>query len=177
MDSLQLVPIIEEISIGNFLPEAKEPLNASKECILEAIWVSQGSLTRASKILSCSHSELWNYVKKQPELKEYLEKVWEYRNDIRSDVLEDIAFNKALLGDSNILWKLLCTYANKRGYGDKQSLEIKHEVPPHIKTMLESLSSCRTESIKEVSVEKHADISSKINESKSETKTSFSRSD
>lgn len=139
MEELQLVPILEEISIGNFLPEPKHPLDASEECILEALWVSQGSLTRASKILSCSHSSLWSYVKKHPKIKEYLDKVWEYRNDIRSDVLEDLAFNKALLGDSTILWKLLCTYANKRGYGDKQSLEIKHDVPPHIKTMLESL--------------------------------------
>lgn len=171
MDSLQLIPVIEEVSVGNFLPEAKEPLNASKECILEALWVSQGSLTRASKILSCSHSELWAYVQKNSDIKEYLNKVLEYRNDVRSDVLEDIAFNKALLGDSNILWKLLCTYASKRGYGDKQSLEVKHDVPPHIKTMLESLSSCRTESKNSISAEISAEV---LSNDKPETKASSS---
>lgn len=132
-----------QIATNDFLPEIREALYALPEAIFEAIWCSQGNISRASRLLSCSHSALWNHIRKDKVLSEYVDKAREYRNDIRADVLEDLAFNKALFGDSNLIWKLLCTYGAQRGYGDKQQINIKHDIPPHIKTMLESLNSFR----------------------------------
>lgn len=132
-----------QIATNDFLPECREALHASPEAIFEAIWCSQGNLSRAARLLACSHSALWNYIKKDEKLSAYMNLTREYRNDIRADVLEDLAFNKALFGDSTLIWKLLCTYGASRGYGDKQQIDVKHDIPPHIKTMLESLNSCR----------------------------------
>lgn len=142
-DNIETIICETEIATANFLPEGRLPLCASKEAILEAIFVSQGNLTRASKLLNCAHSALHTYVKKDEKLKEYVNRVLEYRNDVRADVLEDLAFNKALYGDTTLIWKLLCTYGSSRGYGDKQQIDVKHDIPPHIKTMLESLSDSR----------------------------------
>lgn len=141
---LELIPVTTEISNGDFLPIIETELdNISINEIYHTLWISQGSITKASIILNCSHSSLWNFIQNNSKLQEYQRKVIEYRNEVRTDVLEDIAFNKALLGDSTILWKLLSTYAPHRGYGDKQSLEIKHDVPPHLKVLLDSLKDLR----------------------------------
>lgn len=156
-----------QLTTTNFLPEGREALHASKECIFEAIWCSQGNLTRASKLLNCSHSALHTYVKKDKELKEYVSRVLEYRNDTRMDVLEDLAFNKALFGDSTLIWKLLCTYGSSRGYGDKQQIDVTHDIPPHIKTMLDSLNSARNS---EESKEKSASQSKATNSIKASNK-------
>lgn len=132
-----------KIATSNFLPEPREALHALPEAIFEAVWCSQGNVSRASRLLSCSHAALYSYIKNNKPLQEYLERVREYKNDIRLDVLEDLAFNKALFGDSTLIWKLLCTYGASRGYGDKQQIKVEHDIPPHIKTMLESLTQSR----------------------------------
>src|SRR3972149_2501840 len=142
--NIETIIVETTIATENFLPEERMPLNASLEVIKEAIWCSQGNVTRASRILDCSHSSLWNYINNNPDLRSYVILAQEYRNDIRADVLEDIAFNKALYGDTTLIWKLLYTYASKRGYGDKQSLEIKHDIPPQIQSLLESLKTTRS---------------------------------
>lgn len=143
MSEIETIVTITEVATNDFLPET-QPLGFIPEAVIEAIWCSQGNITRASKLLECSHSSLWNYIKNNEKMLTYLNKVREYKNDIRADVLEDLAFNKALYGDSNLIWKLLCTYGSNRGYGDKQQLDIKYDVPPHIKNMLESLTSFRS---------------------------------
>lgn len=149
-DNIETIICETQIATSDFLPECREALHASPEAIFEAIWCSQGNISRAAKLLTCSHSALWAYIRKDEKIKEYVSKVHEYRNDIRADVLEDLAFNKALFGDSTLIWKLLCTYGAERGYGDKQQIDMKHDIPPHIKTMLESLNSCRSsEELKE----------------------------
>ena len=131
------------LATQDFLPECRESLYASPEAIFEAIWCSQGNISRASRLLDCSHSALYSYIRKDEKIREYVNKTREYRNDIRADVLEDLAFNKALFGDSTLIWKLLCTYGADRGYGDRQQIDVKHDIPPHIKTMLESLNYAR----------------------------------
>lgn len=142
-DKIEIIVCETKIATNEFLPECKERLNASPEAIKEAIWCSQGNISRASRLLACSHSALWSYIKKDENLSAYINLTREYRNDIRADVLEDLAFNKALFGDSTLIWKLLCTYGANRGYGDKQQIDVKHDIPPHIKTMLESLDFAR----------------------------------
>jgi hypothetical protein len=132
-----------KLATSDFLPESKEPLCASEEVIREAIFVSQGNLTRAARLLNCSHKSLHSYVKRNEEMKRYLEAVLEYRNDVRADVLEDLAFNKALMGDTTMIWKLLCVYAGNRGYGDKQQVNLKHEIPPGVRAMIDSLEAMR----------------------------------
>ena len=160
-DNIETIICETQIATRDFLPECREALHASPEAIFEAIWCSQGNISRAARLLACSHSALWHYIKKDEKIREYVRKAQEYRNDIRADVLEDLAFNKALFGDSTLIWKLLCTYGAERGYGDKQQIDVKHDIPPHIKTMLESLNFAR--SSKEL---KEADVSqSKTTES------------
>jgi len=151
--NIETIIVETTIATENFLPEERMPLNASLEVVKEAIWCSQGNVTRASRILDCSHSSLWNYINNNPDLKSYVILAQEYRNDIRADVLEDLAFNKALYGDTTLIWKLLCTYAGKRGYGDKQSLEIKHDIPPQIQSLLDSLKTTRSVEIQNVKSE------------------------
>lgn len=143
MAEIETITTVTEIATRIFLPESGAFINAKPEAIIEAIWCSQGNISRASKLLECSHSALWNHIQNNEKLKAYADKVTEYKNDVRADVLEDLAFNKALYGDSTLIWKLLCTYGAKRGYGDKQQLDIKYDMPPHIKTMLESLNCAR----------------------------------
>lgn len=144
-DNIETIICETQIATQDFLPECREALYASPEAIFEAIWCSQGNISRASKLLNCSHSALWSHIRKNEEVRAYVNKTREYRNDVRADVLEDLAFNKALFGDSTLIWKLLCTYGADRGYGDKQQIDVKHDIPPHIKVMLESLSSARKE--------------------------------
>ena len=143
-DNIETIIVETTIATSDFLPECREALHASSEAIFEAIWCSQGNISRAARLLACSHSALWSYIKKDEKIREYVRKAQEYRNDIRADVLEDLAFNKALFGDSTLIWKLLCTYGAERGYGDKQQIDVKHDIPPHIKTMLESLNFARS---------------------------------
>lgn len=165
-DNIETIICETQLATANFLPECREALHASPEAIFEAVWCSQGNISRAAKLLACSHSALWNYIKKDGKLSAYVNLTREYRNDIRADILEDLAFNKALFGDSTLIWKLLCTYGASRGYGDKQQIDVKHDIPPHIKTMLESLNSCR---IPERNLEQN-------NVSESETKISITES-
>ena len=138
-DNIETIIVETTIACSDFLPECRRALHASPEAIFEAIWCSQGNISRAARLLSCSHSALWYYIRKDEKIREYVKKTQDYRNDIRADVLEDLAFNKALFGDSTLIWKLLCTYGADRGYGDKQQIDVKHDIPSHIKTMLESL--------------------------------------
>lgn len=161
-DNIETIIVETTVACSDFLPECREALHASPEAIFEAIWCSQGNISRAARLLSCSHSALWSYIRKDEKIKEYVSKAQEYRNDIRADVLEDLAFNKALFGDSTLIWKLLCTYGSSRGYGDKQQIDVKHDIPPHIKTMLESLNFARnSEEFKEKSAtQSEATISS-----------------
>lgn len=161
-DNIETIIVETTVACSDFLPECREALHASPEVIFEAIWCSQGNISRAARLLSCSHSALWSYIRKDEKIKEYVSKAQEYRNDIRADVLEDLAFNKALFGDSTLIWKLLCTYGSSRGYGDKQQIDVKHDIPPHIKTMLESLNFARnSEEFKEKSAtQSEATISS-----------------
>ena len=151
--NIETIVVETTIATTDFLPEERTPLNATLEVIKEAIWCSQGNITRASKILDCSHSSLWHYINNKPDLKTYVILAQEYRNDIRADVLEDLAFNKSLYGDTTLIWKLLCTYASKRGYGDKQSLEVKHDIPPQIQSLLDSLNIVRSLEIKDAKPE------------------------
>lgn len=144
-DNIETIIVETTIACSDFLPECREALHASPEAIFEAIWCSQGNISRAARLLSCSHSALWYYIRKDEKIREYVKKTQDYRNDIRADVLEDLAFNKALFGDSTLIWKLLCTYGADRGYGDKQQIDVKHDIPSHIKTMLESLNFARKE--------------------------------
>lgn len=139
----EIITVITEIATENFLPEGNCLGNIPTEAIIEAIWCSQGNISRASRLLECSHSALWGHINKNEVLRNYINKVREYKDDIRADVLEDLAFNKALCGDSTLIWKLLCKHGAKRGYGDKQQIDINYDMPPHIKTMLESLNCAR----------------------------------
>ena len=91
-------------------------------------------------------------VASNPALKAYLKKAAEIRNDLRCDILEDIAFSKALAGDPTLIWKLLCSFGKSRGYGDVQKVDMTHTIPSHVSDLLSSLKDLRKNVISETTV-------------------------
>lgn len=114
------------------------------EVIKEAIYASGGVLTRSAALLNIPRDVLYKIIEEDEDLKVYLTYVRETRNDARLDLYEDVAHNKALLGDTTMLWKLMCTYGAKRGYGDKQQLEVSYDIPPHVREIITGLQGARS---------------------------------
>lgn len=127
----------------SMLPPARFLLNHMPEAIMEALYAAQGNLTKSARILECSYESLREYIKKNPPVLKYLEDARDIRNSVRMDILEDLAMNKALAGDTSMIKKLLDTHGRDRGYGEKQTISLTGDIPKGVSELLVGLAELR----------------------------------
>ena len=127
------------------LPSPTRPFNYTEEAVLESLYASQGNLTKAARILECPYEVLFKAIKENPIYSKYIVEVRDIRNSIRMDILEDLAMNKAIAGDTSMIKKLLDSHGQVRGYGEKHTVTVKGDVPKGIVDLLAGLSDLRKE--------------------------------
>lgn len=139
----ELVIIDNNVNEALLPPEKYDTSLLREEVVKEALWAAQGNLTKAAKYMNLPYSMLYHYVNKNEILKGYIKTVQSLRNNLRCDILEDLAFNQALLGDSSLIWKLLCTYGKEKGYGDTTKVNLTASISPQLTSLLASLKDLR----------------------------------
>jgi hypothetical protein len=144
--------LIEEVDISSLPPDKYDFSAFSEDAVLEALWASQGNMARASRLLEVPYAVLHHYLSKNEKLRTYLRNAALIRNDLRCDLLEDMAFVKALAGESSLIWKLLCTYGKLRGYGDFQKIDMNHTIPVHVTELLNSLKTIRQDALTKTTI-------------------------
>lgn len=140
METIQID--LENLEIP-FLPPYTQRLNQTEGAILEALAASQGNLTKAARILECAYEELHREVKNSPKYTKFLDDTRLIRNSMRMDILEDLAMNLAIAGDTSMIKKLLDSHGKDRGYGERQTISIGADVPKGISDLLSGLAELR----------------------------------
>lgn len=150
--TLEIQELLEVVDLNTFSPEKVDMHGVSEDAVVEALWASQGNIAYASKLLDIPYACLYNHINKNEKLKEYLKRATDIHNNLKCDVLQELAFHKALAGDTTLIWKLLCSYGRERGFGDISKVALSSDIPPHVSELLLSLKTIRENAITETRV-------------------------
>lgn len=90
----------------------------SKSKVIEAIHEKKGAVYLAAKKLQCSHTAVYNYVKKYPDVRE----AKEYYTEERSDIAEYQLGEAIKRGEPWAIKYQLSTQGKKRGYVERSEI-------------------------------------------------------
>jgi len=90
----------------------------------KALVKANGIRTLAAKMLGCDYHTVTNYIKKSKLLKKV---IWEIKNNVL-DTCENKVLEAINRGDMDAVWRYLKYHGRKRGYTDKQEIDIKIDV-------------------------------------------------
>jgi len=86
-------------------------IELSDKIVIEALWQNSGMLAATAKFLQVSYVDLKDYVEKDKNLCDLLNKIQNVKSELLTEALENKVFAEAMAGDNNLLWKLLNVYS------------------------------------------------------------------
>src|SRR3972149_2833729 len=86
-------------------------IELSDKIVIEALWQNSGMLAATAKFLQVSYVDLKDYVEKDKNLCDLLNKIQKVKSELLTEALENKVFADAMAGDNNLLWKLLNVYS------------------------------------------------------------------
>lgn len=92
-----------------------------KKGLLEALAKRNGNVTAACKIVNCDRSTFYDHYNKDPKFKAKVDDI----SNIALDVAEDALFKKIKKGDTIAIIFYLKTQGKKRGYIERQEMDIR----------------------------------------------------
>lgn len=119
--------LIDEAEFNNPMWSRYVHKEIGPDKIAHALLAARGNRTKAAKLAGCTYQTVYNYIREYPEVREVLHMC----EEVRGDMYERLADEKALRGDSYMIWNVLKTRYKKRGY--VESIEVQRVNPPTFK--------------------------------------------